>query len=188
MAPPSFAFPCGDCRTPGPDPGRLQRALSPARGPPAAPPAPAVHHSARLPGWPGLGTVAPPSSSSAPGRRSLIGLPPPCPGLLSSPQPNGHRHLVQKFPRGDRGTLQPPAPAGWRGRPRWGAERGGDTDGGAEEAGGGAKVLERKLLKGTGNLPGKRRLRLSGAQAAHVAGCPQRRLSSWPAPLARGQG
>lgn len=118
--------------------------------------------SAPLPGWPGFPRVAPPHSSSAPGRSSLIGLPPPFPGLLSSPQPNGHRHLVQKFPQGDRGAQPPPASAGRRGRPRWGAERGGDPERGS--GGGGRRS------RGVGEKSSERNRKPAGKAAAAALG------------------
>lgn len=99
-------------------------------GDPAAPPAPRSRSvSARhcFPGGraPPTTLVAPPRPGSAPGRRRLIGLRPLVLRFLSSPSPNGHHHLVQKFPRRNRGALQAPSPAGLRGPLRLGAERGG---------------------------------------------------------------
>lgn len=163
-------------------------APSPLLGGPAAPPAPAVHHSARLPGWPGLGTVAPPGPSSSPGRRLLIGLPPPLPGSSPPLSPMGIATWSKNSPEGTEGLCNHQHPPGGGNGRGGGAERGGDTEWGEEEAGGGAKVLERKLLKGTGNLSGKRGCSSRAAGAAHVAGCPRPPLRSWPTPPARGPG
>ncbi|XDC53933.1 hypothetical protein R6Z07M_005115 [Ovis aries] len=135
----------------------------------------------RLPGWPGPPPpkVVPPWPGSAPCRRCLIGLRLLVPTLLGSPSPNGHHHLVQKFPRGDPKALQAADPARRLGPPRRRAERGGFAEAGAEEQGGGAKVSERKVLKGTGNLPGGGGCSSPGVRAARVAGSPELLLRSW---------
>lgn len=53
-------------------------------------------------GWPvPLRELAPPRPRSAPGCLSSIGCAPPSPGLLPALSVRGHRHLVQRVPRGD---------------------------------------------------------------------------------------
>lgn len=194
----SFAFPDSGCRAPGPaSPGR-PHAPAPRSGYPVTPTAPPSVASPsspvrrqRFPGWPGLPRVAPPRPSSAPGRRSLIGRPPTSPGLLSSPSPNGHPHLVQKFPRGDRGgsatSSSRPAAVTAPASRRAGSGHGvGSGEG------------RRRRSKGVGEKTSERNRKPAGeaaaaaaslgARAALFAGCPQLRLGPCLASPARTHG
>lgn len=64
-------------------------------------------------GWPVPRELAPPLSRSAPGRPGLIGREPPSLELLPALSVRGHRHLVQRVPRGDlEAPLRPGAHCG----------------------------------------------------------------------------